>query len=111
MKGIDRFNGRVLDDIDHVKQSIEDILTTPIGSRVQLRTYGSRLFEYIDRPMNNETVIQIILESAKSIDEWETRARLTRILPSINDNGRLNIDVDFTYRPDGKASQLRGVVL
>ncbi|GGG09006.1 MULTISPECIES: GPW/gp25 family protein [Cysteiniphilum] len=48
MHGVDRYSGRVLDDIEHVKQSIKDILTTPIGTRVQLRAYGSRLFEYID---------------------------------------------------------------
>ncbi|GGG02955.1 MULTISPECIES: GPW/gp25 family protein [Cysteiniphilum] len=111
MHGVDRYSGRVLDDVEHVKQSIKDILTTPIGTRVQLRAYGSRLFEYIDKPMNNENVIQIILASAEAIDTWEPRVKLTRVLPTVSDSGRLNIDVEFTYQPNGKPAQLRGVML
>ena len=111
MRGINRITGHAIDDITHVKQSIQDILTTPIGSRVQLRNYGSRLFEYIDKPMNNEIIIQIILASAEAIDTWEPRVKLTRVLPTVNDSGHLSIDVDFTYQPNGQPAQLRGVVL
>ena len=107
MQGVDRYSGCVIDDIAHVQQSIRDILTTPIGSRVMLRSYGSRLFDFIDKPMNNENVIQIILD----IDTWEPRVKLTRVEPRANEHGRLSIDVEFTYRPNGKPAQLRGVVL
>ncbi len=37
-----------------VEDSIRDILSTPIGSRVMLPEYGSRLFELIDRRGNDE---------------------------------------------------------
>lgn len=111
MQGVDRYSGCVIDDIAHVQQSIRDILTTPIGSRVMLRSYGSRLFDFIDKPMNNENVIQIILASAEAIDTWEPRVKLTRVEPRANEHGRLSIDVEFTYRPNGKPAQLRGVVL
>ncbi|WP_116963093.1 GPW/gp25 family protein [Fastidiosibacter lacustris] len=111
MRGVDRFTGRAIDDIEHVQQSIRDILTTPIGTRVMLRNYGSRLFDFIDKPMNNQTIVQVILAAAQAIDTWEPRVKLTRVVPTITNSGRLTIDVDFTYQPNGKPAQLRGVVL
>lgn len=39
MNGISATTGRPLSGIDHLRQSIRDILTTPIGSRVMRRLY------------------------------------------------------------------------
>ena len=47
MTGMDRETGKSLSGIEHLRQSIRDILTTPIGSRVMRRDYGSRLFELL----------------------------------------------------------------
>ena len=52
MSGMDRNTGRTLDGDAHLAQSIGDILTTPLGSRVMRRDYGSMLFELIDQPLN-----------------------------------------------------------
>lgn len=59
--------GKPLEGIEHLKQSVRDILTTPIGSRVMRRDYGSRLFELIDNPTNPETVAEIIAASAEAL--------------------------------------------
>jgi len=45
MNGIHAVTGRSLAGLGHLNQSIRDILTTPIGSRVMRRQYGSRLFD------------------------------------------------------------------
>ena len=37
-----------------IEESIKDILLTPLGSRVMLPEYGSRLFELIDRRVDDE---------------------------------------------------------
>jgi phage protein D len=52
---MNRHTGSALDELAHLRQSIEDILTTPIGSRVMRRAYGSQLFELIDQPLNDQT--------------------------------------------------------
>ena len=50
---MNRFTGeKITNETAHIKQSIADILLTPIGSRIQRRDYGSRMPELIDRPMN-----------------------------------------------------------
>ena len=52
MRGMDRNTGRALEGIAHLRQSIRDILTTPIGSRVMRWEYGSRLFRLVDAPLS-----------------------------------------------------------
>lgn len=55
-----RVNGRNLQtELDQIKQSIQDILTTPIGSRIMRRTYGSLLPQMIDAPFNEITLLQL----------------------------------------------------
>jgi len=53
MLGMDRRTGLPLSGLDHLRQSIEDILTTPIGSRRMRPGYGSRLRRYVDLPVND----------------------------------------------------------
>ncbi len=40
MKGMDAKTGKVLEGLEHLKQSIIDILTTPVSSRIMRRDYG-----------------------------------------------------------------------
>lgn len=37
-----------------IEESIRDILITPLGSRVMLPEYGSKLFELVDRKVDDE---------------------------------------------------------
>ncbi|SPX13597.1 Baseplate assembly protein W [Escherichia coli] len=39
-----------LNDMEHLKQSVRDILTTPLASRVMRREYGSLVPDLIDEP-------------------------------------------------------------
>lgn len=73
MKGMCRNTGKMLGELEHLKQSIVDILTTPIGSRVMLRDYGSKLFELIDSPINDRLKVQIYSATAEALSKWEPR--------------------------------------
>ena len=42
-----------------ISQAIQDILTTPIGSRIMRREYGSLLPQLIDSPFNEITLLQL----------------------------------------------------
>lgn len=76
---MDRRKGRALGYEPHIAQSIEDILSTPIGSRVMRRDYGSKLPELIDAPISGETVIELYAATAEAIDLWEPRFALSRV--------------------------------
>lgn len=71
--------GRAIDGLDHIRQSIRTILTTPIGSRVERREFGSYIPELIDQPANAATRLRVMAASAGAITRWEPRVKLTRI--------------------------------
>nr|BFE89966.1 hypothetical protein GCM10020185_05020 [Pseudomonas brassicacearum subsp. brassicacearum] len=52
MIGVDRRTGQPLSGQAHLRQSIEDILSTPVGSRRMRPEYGSQMRRYVDLPVN-----------------------------------------------------------
>lgn len=79
MTGMAVTTGRELSGIEHLAQSVADILTTPIGSRIQRRDYGSMLFDLIDQPLNGSTRLLLFAATALAIARWEPRIRLRRV--------------------------------
>lgn len=79
MLGMDARTGKRLEGDDHLRQSIADILTTPIGSRVMRRDYGSMLLDLIDQPANALTRLRLYAAVAVALMRWEPRIRLKKI--------------------------------
>ena len=79
MKGMSNPNGGYLNDLEHLKQSIVDILTTPIGSRVICRDYGSTLFQLTDYPVNRDLFPKIYATVTDAIDKWESRFKVEKV--------------------------------
>ena len=76
---MDRTTGRRITGMEHLKQSIADILTTPLGSRIERRTYGSLLPGLIDQPDNARTRLRCYAAIASALMNWEPRLRVTRV--------------------------------
>lgn len=112
MNGINRQNGQALGGIAHLKQSIMDILLTPIGSRVMRREYGSNLFDLIDAPMNAKTIMDIVAATAEALDKWEPRIKVERVeLNAGAASGRIELTLHGLYLPDGQAIVMDGIIL
>lgn len=79
MIGMDRRTGKPLEGADHLRQSIDDILGTPLGTRVGRRDYGSRVPELLDQPLNELGRIRIFAAAALALLRQERRARIARI--------------------------------
>lgn len=77
--GMSRDTGKALTDLDHIRQSVRDILLTPVGSRVMRRSYGSLLSALIDQPQNEALRLQIMSACYMAILQWEPRIKLTGI--------------------------------
>ena len=77
--GMSRDTGEALADLEHIRQSVRDILTTPIGSRLMRRSYGSLLSALIDQPQNAALRPQIMSACYMAILQWEPRIKLTSI--------------------------------
>lgn len=102
-------SGAPLDGIDHLRQSVADILTTPIGSRVMLRDYGSRLFQLVDRPMGDDLDLEIFAAVAEALAKWEPRLSLERVWIEQVSPGVLVVGIEGRYAPDGQPVKLDGV--
>ncbi len=79
MKGMNANTGKAIEGADHLAQSIADILSTPLGSRVMLRDYGSLLFDLIDQPLNAATAMLLRAATAIAIQRWEPRIKVSRV--------------------------------
>ncbi|NKD46356.1 phage baseplate protein, partial [Haematospirillum jordaniae] len=67
MNGTNAKTGKPLSGLDHLSQSIRDILTTPVGSRVMRRDYGSRLPSLVDAPVNRSTILELYAATAEAL--------------------------------------------
>jgi uncharacterized protein len=91
MPGLSTATLRVLPEDRHLVQSINDILSTPLGSRVMRRDYGSDLPRLIDAPINGETLVDLFAATAEAIDRWEPRFALRRVEVAEAVAGRLSL--------------------
>ncbi|RAR53896.1 hypothetical protein C7401_12670 [Paraburkholderia unamae] len=79
MKGMNHSTGVVVSGVSHLYQSIARILTTPIGSCVARREFGSDLPDLVDAPNNGTVRVQLYAATAAALMRWEPRLTLTRV--------------------------------
>ena len=86
IKGMNRTTGRSLADTlqlpAHLFQSMHDILTTLIGTRLCRREYGSLIPELIDQPCNDYTQLKIMNASATALIKFEPRIKISTVMVS-----------------------------
>lgn len=112
MAGMSRTTGRALGGFDHLRQSIQDILTTPVGTRVHRRDYGSRLPRLVDRPINKALVSDLVAATAEALDRWEPRLKLERVnIESVTENGQIELSLVGYYLLDGQSITIEGLVV
>lgn len=83
MAGMNRNTGQPLDGLAHIRQSIADILTTPIGSRVMRREYGSLIPELIGQPLNDALMLRLYSAAVMAIVRWEPRITIQSVRRSV----------------------------
>ena len=79
MTGINRETGQMLNDTEHLSERIKDLLTTPVGTRSHRRTYGCDIYKYIDAPITEGVIADIIAEVADAINKWEPEFGLSKV--------------------------------
>lgn len=91
---ISKNNGVVLNEIEQIYQSIEDILTTPIGTRLMRREYGSLLADLIDQPTNDVVLLQMYSAIYTALFIWEDRVSIERVQISHVSKGSMTVDLE-----------------
>lgn len=109
MNGIDATSGKRLSGVDHLRQSIRDILTTPIGTRVMRRDYGSRLYQLVDAPMNQATLLDLYAATAEALATWEPRIEVEQVRATEVEPGRVVLFMTGKYLPSGERVAIDGI--
>jgi len=105
--GMNNQTGLIISEAEHIRQSVRDILVTPIGSRVMHREYGSLLSALIDLPQNPALRLQIMAVCYSAIQKWEPRISLTSItLERAENDGGLYVDITGTRAASGQPFSL-----
>lgn len=108
MIGMSARTGRAIEGNAHLAQSIADILTTPLGSRVMRREYGSLLPDLIDAPHNDATRLQVYAATAMALMRWEPRIRLSRVQLGLGERpGQAVLDLEGTRTDSNEPLSLR----
>lgn len=104
--GMDANTGTWLMDFDHLQQSIKKILTTPIGTRVERREFGSLVPDLVDRPVNQEYPLLVYAAVATALMHHEPRLKLERMQLDLSSGTRPQIEVAGAVVMDGFYQQI-----
>lgn len=97
MIGMDRHTGQPISGIEHLRQSISDILGTRVGSRRHRPEYGSKISLFVDLPVNAGWKSSVQAEAARALGRWEPRVKLAgvRVLSVLG--GKVNLSIAGEY--------------
>jgi phage baseplate assembly protein W len=114
MNGMHKDTGKPLRGLEHLRQSVEDILRTAPETLVIRREYGSELFSLIDAPTNAGVRARFTAATAGALDRWEPRLKTTRILFDLTNSeqvqgGHVSISLEGYYMPTGEPVVLEGI--
>lgn len=109
MNGVDATTGKRISGKEHLRQSMRDILSTPIGSRVMRREYGSFVPLLIDAPLNRSTIMDLYAAAAESLARWEPRVRVEKVTARQPEPGHVVFDIEGEYLPDGTRIRMEGI--
>lgn len=104
--GMSRDSGAPLAGVDHLVQSIRDILTTRKGTRRMRPEYGSDLPSFVDLPVNAGWASAAQAEIANALSRWEPRIKIQSVqIESIVD-GTITIRIVGEYLGDNVILQV-----
>jgi len=104
--GMDRRTGQPVSGLAHLRQSIEDILGTTVGSRRMRPEYGCQLRRYVDLPVNEGWKSAVQAEVARALGRWEPRLRLARVRVVAVVDGQISLQLTGEYLGDSAVMEV-----
>ncbi|VVO78207.1 hypothetical protein PS858_01668 [Pseudomonas fluorescens] len=100
MIGMDRHTGQPISGIEHLRQSMGDVLGTRLDSRRHRPEYGSKLHEFVDLPVNAGWKSSVQAEAARALGRWEPRLRLESVRVLAVLGGKIDLRIAGEYLGD-----------
>lgn len=100
--GVDRRTGQILSGWEHVRQSMEVILTTRLGSRLLRRFFGAGIPALIDENGTTETLLTFRVAIAQALYDFEPRFEVSAIhVTRAENSGVFGLLIEGVYLPRG----------
>lgn len=109
MQGVNATTGKDLSHFAHIEQSVRDILSTRVGTRVMRRDYGSDLPVLLDAPLNQRTLGKIRVAAVEALEKWEPRLKCNEVKVSNIGSGFATFDLTFTYLVNGSEFEINNL--
>ncbi len=107
MTGMCRHTGKPLSGWDHIRQSLDVLFTTRVGTRLERRPFGSSGPNLVDKPITSETVLDHFVSIAEAIDQFEPRVTLDGFgIIEADEGGRASIEVRVAIVETGTTQSL-----
>lgn len=112
--GMDKHSGQLITGLAYLRQRLEDVVNTPLGSLVGARAFGSRLYQLVDRNVDTGfymagyvRLAECINNPVNGLDDFTLKEmRLQRVSA-----GHIEIAVSGEYLAEGEPIELDGIVL
>ena len=100
-------NGRVAvsSGVQHIKESVMQVLGTAKGEYLMRPTFGSDLFRRVFQPTNVVALAEGDVREALRV--WEQRVKVNSVSSSVDESelGVVRLGVDFTVKDLGQSAQ------
>lgn len=107
MSGISSANALALEEYDHIRQSIQDLLLTQLGERVMRRDYGTWIRYLVDAPMDPVTIMDIYSAVVGAIRRWEPRVLVRQVeAAELHETGQIVLHITATHAVTGEPIHL-----
>lgn len=93
-----------LNNIELIKRDLYNVFATPIGSRVMLPNFGTRIYEYLFDPFDEYTKSAIIADAVEVV-QTDPRVELVSI-DVTQDDQALNIIMVLLFKPESVTDNL-----
>jgi phage baseplate assembly protein W len=83
-----------------LEQAMRLILSTYPGERPMRPEFGSRIRDFVFRPVNIETIAELSQEVRNALLRWEPRVNIegVYVIPDPSDEGALYIDIQYVVK-------------
>lgn len=93
-----------LTNIELIKRDLNNHFATPLGSRVMLPNFGTRIFEYLFDPFDEGTK-NLIIEDAVRVVQSEPRVQLISV-DVYQEDQALNVIMVLLFKPESVTDSL-----
>ena len=108
MPGLSSTTLRPIPELEHVEQSVRDILLTPIGSRVHRRGYGCAAHDLVDGGTGPSGLAAIRASAITALSLWEPRLTLSLVSaePDASGSGAVTVRIEGTVAGETLAAEI-----